>query len=221
MLRTDVINHLIKTYGFERYLEIGVFDFENFDKIDCKYKYWCDPEPRNRDRSLPFTEGEVGGYILTSDRMFELFELEERYKDIKSKFDIIFIDGLHFAEQVKRDLENSIRYLNFNGYIIVHDCNPAIKELATEKWILPEWCGTVWKGYSEWCVSNIHRIDYYTIDTDYGVGVVKNKSVTTEPLYNHKDISWEDFDLYRRDYLNLISKEQFLKGEIKSNNIIV
>lgn len=215
MLRTDIINHLIKTYGFERYLEIGVFDFKNFDKIECKEKYWCDPEPRNRDRSVPFNgeqkENEIDGFIMVSDKMFEGFDSGELLegKKYEKKFDLIFIDGLHFAEQVKRDLENSIRYLSFNGYIVVHDCNPAIKELATEKWILPEWCGTVWKGYSEWCISNIHRIDYCTVDTDYGVGIVKNKLVTTEPFYNHKDISWEDFDKNRNELLNLITVEAF------------
>ena len=31
------------------------------------------------------------------------------------KFDLIFIDGLHHADQVKRDFENSLRCLNDNG----------------------------------------------------------------------------------------------------------
>lgn len=38
------------------------------------------------------------------------------------KFDLIFIDGLHTYEQVKKDYE-WLKYLNEGGYIIFHDTN--------------------------------------------------------------------------------------------------
>ena len=50
---------------------------------------------------------------MTSDEYFSKF---------KDKFDIIFIDGLHHYEQVKKDIFNSLEILNSNGIILMHDC---------------------------------------------------------------------------------------------------
>jgi len=39
----------------------------------------------------------------------------------KRTFDIIFIDGLHIYDQVKRDVLNSIKVLNKDGFILLYD----------------------------------------------------------------------------------------------------
>ena len=38
----------------------------------------------------------------------------------KTKFDIIFIDGNHMMEQVDKDIENSLTFLNEGGLILLH-----------------------------------------------------------------------------------------------------
>ena len=38
-------------------------------------------------------------------------------------FDIIFVDGLHEKQQVKKDILNSIKFLKDGGTIICHDVN--------------------------------------------------------------------------------------------------
>ena len=52
---------------------------------------------------------------MTSD---EFFENNEIY------FDCIFIDALHIYEQVRKDILNSVKFLNTHGIIIIHDCLP-------------------------------------------------------------------------------------------------
>src|SRR5690606_11871232 len=79
--RTDLLNHLAEKYSLERYLEIGVqVPALNFDKINCPYKIGVDPDPNASAL-----------HCVTSDEFFS-------YN--KDQFDLIFIDGLHTAEQV-------------------------------------------------------------------------------------------------------------------------
>ena len=80
MKRTDIIQSLIDKVGAENYLEVGVSAGENFRDIKCKNKVGVDPEP-----STPAT------IHIDSDSFF---------KDNKRTFDVIFIDGLHHADQV-------------------------------------------------------------------------------------------------------------------------
>ena len=83
--RFDIINKIIKKKGFKNYLEIGCFEDENFKKIIIDRKVGVDPIS--------------GGTIrLTSD---------EYFSSNKEIFDIIFIDGLHHFDQVKKDIINS------------------------------------------------------------------------------------------------------------------
>ena len=44
MERKEIINHVIKKYGYQTYLEIGVaIPTMNYDLIECEHKEGCDP----------------------------------------------------------------------------------------------------------------------------------------------------------------------------------
>ena len=49
---------------------------------------------------------------------------DDFFKTSKDKFDVIFIDGLHTYDQVRRDVINSIKHLKEGGYIALHDMLP-------------------------------------------------------------------------------------------------
>ena len=42
----------------------------------------------------------------------------------RTPYDLVFIDGLHVADQVERDIVNSLLNLAPAGTIVLHDCNP-------------------------------------------------------------------------------------------------
>ena len=89
----------VATQKFENcsYLEIGCDDNICFNSIPVIDKIGVDP-----DR---------GGNIKdTSDNFF---------KNNKKIFDVIFIDGLHIYEQCRKDVINSLKVLNKNGFIFL------------------------------------------------------------------------------------------------------
>ena len=98
------------------YLEIGVRKREsNFNHIKAKYKYSVDPFVK--------LENKKDHFQIESDDFFKSLNKGNLFKsDIK--FDLIFIDGLHLADQVERDIKNSLKYIKDDGFIVLHDCNP-------------------------------------------------------------------------------------------------
>jgi SAM-dependent methyltransferase len=187
MLRTDIINLLIKKINAKKYLEIGISDGENFSKINCDYKVGVDPEPIS-----PAT------IHLASDDFF---------KQNQEKFDVIFVDGLHHADQVYRDIINSLDALNDGGYIICHDMNPILEEHQTIPYKGGIWNGDCWKAF---LMLRIERddLEMYTVDSDCGCGIITKGS--QELLNLNYPMTYHYLDQNRKELLNLISPEEFL-----------
>ena len=103
---------------------------------------------------------------MTSDEYFAAIE----NNNPPPSFDLIFIDGLHHADQVKRDFENSLKYLSDTGYIVIHDVLPE-NEAGT---IVPretkQWWGDVYKWAM--CIKNYDGIRYVTFSIDNGCMLV-------------------------------------------------
>lgn len=191
MQRYDIINSLIKKNNYKKYLEIGIQGGECFSRIDCENKIGVDP-----DISSLAT-------IKTTSNSF--FKSLNEYQ----KFDLIFIDGLHTAEQVNEDIENSLLALNEDGYILLHDCNP-----SSESEALPDrvsdgvWMGTVYLSIIK---LRLQRDDLCitTVNTDAGVGILtKNKSEKLNYKYEEA-MNWKFFENHKNEILNLISPNEF------------
>jgi hypothetical protein len=194
--RFDIINHLIKKLRIEnpRYLEIGVLNGENIRNINATYKDGVDPGIEG------YMVPEVN-YPMTSDAFFDLI------KDRDVKYDIIFIDGLHHSYQVTKDIENSLRHLNTNGYIILHDCNPVSFESQKVPREVIVWNGDVWKSIVN---LRLQRSDLVirVVDTDFGIGIISPGKMERYEM-DTDDISWEFFQQNKKEILNLISVEEF------------
>ena len=187
--RWDMIEYLIKKNNYKKYLEIGCDQNQLFSRINIQNKVGVDPASGGNVRE-------------TSDNFFE------KNKDM---FDIIFIDGLHIYEQVKKDILNSIKYLNDEGVILIHDCLPdSMAKQAVPRYKL-QWNGDVWKA-----IVDLRRnidLEIFTCEIDQGIGIIK-KNKNTSILKIDKPIEklkFEDYYENYKNYMRIISLEEFKK----------
>lgn len=178
--RTDLINLIIKKQGYSTYLEIGYGSGQNFNSVDCEYKIVVDPDPNSK-----------AIFSMTSDEFFEQY---------KRKFDIIFVDGLHHADQVKKDSINSWECLNDGGCLVIHDTNPSSEDRTHVPCDSSIWNGDVYKF--------IYQIDSpakFTLEDDHGVTVVRKISPL---IFNDGIIEWGGFEMFREAILHLVTWEE-------------
>jgi len=149
--RVAAVNMLVSKIPDCSYLEIGCADHVLFNSVPVLSKVGVDPANGNHVN-------------LTSDEFFATN---------KSLFDVIFIDGLHTYEQVRKDLVNSMRFLKPGGWIALHDMLPRTwKEQHVPVIVVNEtWTGDVWKVAFE--LAQTAGIDFKILKIDYGVGVLK------------------------------------------------
>ncbi|MEK6881945.1 MAG: class I SAM-dependent methyltransferase, partial [Nanoarchaeota archaeon] len=97
-------------------------------------------------------------YIMSTDDFFNKLRITNTCK----KFDVIYIDACHEANQAIRDFNNSIDFLASNGYIFLHDLIP-----PDENHIKQEFCGNSYKIlYYLWTHFNHFR--FYPLDIKEG-----------------------------------------------------
>jgi hypothetical protein len=198
MNRTTIINELIKKIKGKTYLEIGVRKTDdNFNSIVCEIKHGVDPNV-NTDT---YTQGV--GYQTTSDDYFAGLS-----KDVK--YDVIFIDGWHMQEQVDKDIQNSLKHLSGDGYIVLHDCNPRdeFHEGANR-------CGTVWRSVYN-LRKNSPELKVCVVDTDYGCGLICRGQGTPLHVEEPEVLNYSFLDKYRKEILNLIDKSEFVSKVINA-----
>ncbi len=189
--RISVLNFIIKQSKIETYLEIGCDKNLTFDSIFLKNKVGVDPL--------------IGGtHRMTSDDFFDQNDIV---------FDLIFIDGLHHYEQVKRDVINSLNHSKSNSWIVLHDAFPrnTIEEYVPCITSGP-WLGDVWKIAFD--LMNITGIEFQLILIDFGVLVIRKYQEkvdfnTTQVCHENRNfdyfyrnrhilplIEWNDFTLW-------------------------
>ncbi|GEM_PF-843404 len=212
--RTTVIQNIINKMGYKNYVEIGVERGINFFQIRCKNKFAVDikfkiPGGFENSESEKF-------YEIPSDEFFA----KPPDEIVKNGIDIVLIDGGHTYKQSLKDLINSLKYLNQNGIIILHDCLPTSESCAAPTWeeatkytdFQGAWSGEVYKT-----IINIRRkenIFCAVLDCDHGVGIVKkgiqeNKiQMTDEEIEN---LTFQDLMKNKEELLNLKPKEWFWK----------
>lgn len=198
MLRYDIINHLIKKYNLTKYLEIGIFNGENFKYVQAPLKHGVDPG----------SEGIIAPEVthpVTSDRFFESIDQDYLY-------DIVFIDGLHYADQVAKDIKNSLKHLNANGFVLLHDCLPPDYDHQVVPRKQTGWTGDVWRAFVGFKQAN--SLFSCVVDTDLGVGIIKNSPDIELKDFSPVNMTYEEFANNSKELLNLISCQQFLDSNI-------
>lgn len=218
MNRWDIINAFIEKHNYKSYLEIGYYKGWSFDNVNCLDKTAVDPNPckteiQQRLRSGKYI-GEPFGYYLGNACTLYKMTSDEFFAEYAGGFiwDIIFIDGLHEAPQVEKDIKNALKHISPKGTIVLHDCNPPKYEHTTTG-IDGCWTGDTYKAFVKFRAQH-PEYESYTIDTDWGCGVIHNyiyenfvidiKSEDIAPF-----LEWDYFDANRKCQLGLVSPEEF------------
>ncbi len=191
---TQLLNWLIDKYKFKSYLEIGVQSVkQNFDKVKAPFKLGVDPEVTAK-----------GVLRLSSD---EFFCYVKGFQPIQGEavktYDLIFIDGLHHADQVQRDFENSLKCLNEGGRIVIHDTLPEHEETTHVPRDSKQWHGDVYKFAME--LQNRDGIDFHTVNMDNGCTVVwKDENCASDNNFAFTNFGWELYMKYRQESMRII-----------------
>lgn len=163
--RHEIINKY--TDQEDHYLEIGVEYGSTFCNVHFIHKTGVDPSPK-----IDINKREVYQIQkMTSDEFFSHMShfisiVSQKKKHFVSpnrfvpqvfrKYDVIFIDGMHQVEYVRRDINHSIKYLNSGGKLFIDDILPEnekeqlkvpeeyVVEDGIMKYVHP-WTGDVWK----------------------------------------------------------------------------
>ena len=190
IFRWNLIQKIIKLKNYTSYLEIGCDDDILFSKIKVKYKIGVDPIS--------------GGNVrMTSDSFFFTN---------KTKFDLIFIDGLHEYNQVVKDIENSLLHLKPKGLILLHDCLPARQSYQAVPRYRGKWTGDVWKAIVKFRTKK--NLNIFTILLDMGISIIQVKK-NNRPLNINNDkikkLKFENFVQNHKIYMNIVTYKESLK----------
>ena len=158
-----IINNLpnIKEYS---YLELGVNDNVNFNKITAKLKVSADV---NGNATFTGTTDEYFATLAPSDR-----------------FDIIFIDACHDYEYVLRDFNNAVTHAT--KWILLHDMIPPSKKHTQSKF-----CSDSYKIL--YYMLDEQHFEIYPMDNNFGLTLIKMPAVQICPPDLYKDITYAEF----------------------------
>jgi len=187
MDKVELTNLLINKFQYKNYLEIGCESDNNFRQIIIETKIGVDP-----------VSG--GTHRMTSDDFFV---------ENKIMFDIVLIDGLHISDQADKDIINSIRFLNNNGTIIMHDCCPVSEEDQRQQRVHDTWNGDVWKSFVKQRANP--NIDSATGNFDWGCGVLRVRLNSEILVVNTEDLHWNNLVKNRKQWLRLMEETELLK----------
>ena len=188
--RQFIVQDIINRKNYKSYLEIGCFDNELFDLVNCEKKIGVDPV--------------VGGNVRKSS--------DNYFKDCNEKFDCIFIDGLHTYNQVIKDIANSLNVLNPNGIILLHDCLPNNFYAQAIPRCQYNWNGDVWRAIVE-CRTK-KDLDTYTCYADHGIGIIfkrENQNFLNININDFSKINFKEYFYNYKKYMNIIEYDDLIK----------
>lgn len=161
---TELIYNIVKSVNCSTYLELGIYDGFNFDKISSIV-----------DKS---TAVDIKDVRTNKNSNFLLMSTDLFFEKNKENFDVIFIDANHSFESVKNDFINSLKILNEFGLIILHDTDP-----ISEFYIQDGYCSDSYK-IIDYIYENHKDLDLLTLPIDEtGLTIVKRKKDLRKKYY--------------------------------------
>lgn len=228
--RINILQNIIDRKKAKTYLEIGVRSGDAFLKIKATRKLGVDPNfvisPIKKFRY--YFKNPYNVFNEYFDMESDTFFAQENTRLSEHALDVVFIDGLHTFEQSLKDVQNSLVYLNDNGVIVLHDCNPLSEAAAFPAVSIEEvqkinppgfegiWNGDVWKTIV-YLRSTRKDLRVFVLDCDFGLGVITKDY--PENMLNYSpnavhNLSYNDLAKERESLINLKNLnylQEFLK----------
>ncbi|MCJ9427914.1 class I SAM-dependent methyltransferase [Kordiimonas marina] len=129
--RHEVVQAFLDFFEAPNYLEIGVFKGLTFREISAARKVAVDPVFEFDYEAAAAEHANEIYHQVPSD---EYFGSIRKPGDI---FDVVYIDGLHTAEQTTRDLVNALLCTHERSIIIVDDVRPSSYAASLKS--IPRW----------------------------------------------------------------------------------
>lgn len=217
--RVTLLQKIINRKKNVSYLEIGVLAGDTFLRIKARHKWGVDPDfgisPVKKTRYYLKNFFNIFNryYRVESNTFFDT------HGALLSRFglDVVFIDGLHTFAQSLTDVQNALQYLNKNGVIMLHDCNPPSEVAAIPARSIREiqelnplgftgtWNGDVWKTIA--CLRATRKdLHIFVIDCDFGLGIITRGTPENMLEYSAEEVdnlSYSDLSDNRQSILNL------------------
>lgn len=186
--KAEIINTIIKHKSYNSYLELGVgLNLDTIPQINCKNISSVDV--------LKVSE-KFPSFVGTTDEFF--------INNI-NKFDVIYIDADHEETSVLKDFNNSIKCLNEDGVIFMHDVGPE-REIDTAL----SASGTAYKVFISIRASNNYTAFSYKFENGDVIGIVK-KRTNENKINTPSEINYEFYNQNKDTILQLKNIEQILE----------
>ena len=178
--KIDIIASLAKRFKYTRYLELTS---ETTGLVFAKSLAIGFPTCKRLVYNLkgPHPDGLPVDFVSSNSDISEaVAEIERR----NLTFDIALVDPYHTYDISLRDLRTAFRLVRPGGALVVHDCVPPEEAVAGPEFINSSWAGVTYRAFVDFCLGN-PAFDYFTIDTDWGCGVIIKSTSPVRVIKNH------------------------------------
>lgn len=159
----NIISSIINGCLFDSYLELGVANGNNLMKVvtSCPCLKKATGVEKKEIESTIFHSNPDSRIKMVAGTSTDIF-----FENNQDKFDCIFIDACHDCNNVLKDFNNSIKVLNSDGLIFMHDTYPANIEQTQSGY-----CDNAYMAY----LQIVNRLDceIVTLPTYAGLSIVR------------------------------------------------
>jgi SAM-dependent methyltransferase len=168
--KAGIINHLAAVHGYRNYLELCTLTtgarYQEIDRSKLSRRrlmYRCPDD---------YEDGDPVDYRSPD---CDISACLQAIRGEKRRFDIALIDSFHEYGTSLRDLAEGFDLLREGGSLVVHDCLPPTRAIAQPTYLQGSWCGVSYEAYIDF-VDARDDLAFYTVDTDYGCGVIRKRA---------------------------------------------
>jgi len=217
----DIVNCLAEKFDFRSVLEISTpTTGASFRALSNNSHYnRCDRLVYNCDSW--FSDGFPVSYQTHDIFSNSIVSAIHTMNGSSPLYDIIFVDSFHSYQSSILDLYSALLLLKTGGMIVVHDCNPLSAKIAQPEVRDDEWCGVSYQAFIDFRLAHPDFLSF-TVDTDYGVGVIQKVSGSAEWCADDQlELGWRAAVSGRSGPYNFFHKNrQVLLGLISSSSFL-